>query len=191
MSLDNPNVRASTVCPLCSSTKARGLVACWTCYKDHDLRNGNPEAELQIAAREQHLAAFDAPGQPTPYQQQQSEHKVTAALPSDEFDKVLSRLIGLPNGAHTQPSVVQAMDFYGNTTSFMIQTVKTDEGVTAFVTQVNAHGSVRYTMPQHVLAVIDRQRAALTTKIRRRHGKRIAEERKAAGIEPFKKARKG
>lgn len=112
------------------------------------------------------------------------EHEVTERLPTDPFDKLLSRLIGLPNGAHTQPSVVQAMDFYGHTTSFMIQTVKTDEGVTAFVTQVNAQGSVRYILPQHVLATIDRQRAALTTKIRRRHGKRIAEERKAAGIQP-------
>jgi hypothetical protein len=112
------------------------------------------------------------------------EHRVTASLPSDEFDKLLSRLVGLPNGAHTQPSVVQAIDFYGHTTAFMIQTVKTDEGVTSFVTQVNANGSVRYILPQHVLASIDRQRQALITKIRRRHGKRIAEERKAAGIKP-------
>lgn len=119
------------------------------------------------------------------------EHKVTAHLPSDEFDKLLSRLVGLPNGAHTQPAVVQAIDFYGHTTSFMIQTVRTDEGVTAFVTQVNAQGSQRYILPQSVLAVLDRQRAALTTKIRRRHGKRIAEERRAAGIEPgFRRGRK-
>lgn len=112
------------------------------------------------------------------------EHKVTATLPDDDFDKVLSRVIGLPNGAHTNPAVVQAIDFYGHTTSFMIQTVRTDEGVTAFVTQVNAAGSVRYIMPANVLATIDRQRAALTLKIRRRHGKRIAEERKAAGLKP-------
>jgi hypothetical protein len=90
----------------------------------------------------------------------------------------------LPNGAHTQPTVVQAMDFYGHTTQFMIQTVRTDEGVTAFVTQVNAQGSVRTILPQSVLAVIDRQRASITTKLRRRHGKRIAEERAAAGIKP-------
>lgn len=114
----------------------------------------------------------------------QEERKVTASLPSDPFDKLLSRLIGLPNGAHTQPTVVQAMDFYGNTTSFMIQTVRTDEGVTAFVTQVNAQGSVRTILPASVLAVIDRQRGSITTKLRRRHGRRLAEERKAAGIQP-------
>lgn len=121
----------------------------------------------------------------------ETEHKVTERLPTDAFDKLLSRLIGLPNGAHTQPSVVQAIDFYGNTTAFMLQTVKTDEGVTSFVTQVNAQGSVRYILPHNVLASLDRQRAALTTKLRRRQGKRIAEERKAAGLKPgFMKAKK-
>lgn len=114
----------------------------------------------------------------------QAEHKVTASRPTDPFDKLLSSMIGLPNGAHTQPTVVQAMDFYGNVTSFMIQTVRTDEGVTAFVTQVNAQGSVRYILPAAVLAVIDRQRGAITTKLRRRNGQRIAEERMAQGIAP-------
>lgn len=113
-----------------------------------------------------------------------AEHKVTAKLTTDQFDNLLSRLLGLPNGAHTQPAVVQSIDFYGNATSFMIQTVRTDEGTTAFVTQVNAQGSVRFILPPNVLASIDRQREALTTKIRRRHGKRIAAERAAAGHKP-------
>lgn len=112
------------------------------------------------------------------------EHKVTASRPSDPFDKLLSSLIGLPNGAHTKPTVVQSMDFYGHTTSFMIQTVRTDEGVTSFVTQVNSQGSVRYILTDKVLAVIDRQRAAITKQIKRRHGRRIAEERMANGLQP-------
>lgn len=112
------------------------------------------------------------------------DHKVTAARTTDPFDRLLSDMIGLPNGAHTQPTVIQAIDFYGNTTAYMIQTVRTEEGVTSFVTQVNAQGSVRYILPEKVLASIDRQRAAITTKIRRRHGRRIAEERKAKGLKP-------
>lgn len=112
------------------------------------------------------------------------EHKVTAARTTDPFDRMLSTMIGLPNGAHTKPAVVQDIDFYGNATSYMIQTVRTDEQITAFVTQVSASGSVRSILPQSVIAVIDRQRASITTKLRRRHGKRIAEERMAAGIQP-------
>ena len=90
-------------------------------------------------------------------------------LPTDPFDKSLSRLIGLPNGAHTPASVVQDVDFYGNTTSYMVQTVKHDEGSTTFVTQVNAQGSQRYILPPKVLQLIDRQRDSNTLQVRRRH----------------------
>jgi hypothetical protein len=114
----------------------------------------------------------------------EQEHKVTAARTSDPFDKLLSSLIGLPNGAHTKPAVVQDIDFYGHATSYMVQTVRTDESITAFVTQVNASGSVRSILPERVLAVIYRQRESITKKLRRRNGKRIAEERMAAGIKP-------
>src|SRR3990167_6026792 len=106
------------------------------------------------------------------------------ALPTDAFDKALSQLIGLPNGAHTQPAVVQAVDFYGNVTSFMVQTVKWDEGHTVFVTQVNADGSARYVLPPKVLTTLMRQQDAVSHMIRRRHGKRLAETRKAEGRQP-------
>lgn len=115
---------------------------------------------------------------------QTREHKVTAARTQDPFDRMLSAMVGLPNGAHTKPAVVQAIDFYGNATSYMVQTVRTDENITAFVTQVNAAGSVRTILPAAVLSVIDRQRASITAKLRRRNGRRIAEERAAAGIKP-------
>lgn len=117
-------------------------------------------------------------------QHNRPEHKVTAQRSSDPFDKMLAGLIGLPNGAHTKPAVVQSIDFYGNATTYIVQTVRTDETVTAFVTQVSAQGATRSILPSAVLAVIDRQRESITTKLRRRHGKRIAEERKLAGIEP-------
>lgn len=112
------------------------------------------------------------------------DHKVTASLTQDAFDKLLSRLVGLPNGAHTKPAAVQAIDFYGHATSYMIQTVKTDEGVTSFVSQVSAQGSVRFILPPRVLATLDRQRASLTRQVRSRHGRRVAEERAAAGKLP-------
>jgi len=107
------------------------------------------------------------------------EHRVTASAASDPFDRMLSSLLGLPNGAHTSPTVVQSIDFYGNVTSYMVQTVRTDEGVTSFVTQVNAQGSQRYILPHNVLATIDRQRDAILTQVRRRNGRRAAEQRKA------------
>jgi hypothetical protein len=96
-------------------------------------------------------------------------------IPTDPFDQALSRLIDLPNGGHTNATAVQAVDFYGNVTAFMIQTVRTELGDTIFVTQVNAAGSARYIIPPEVLRVVDRQREAVLAQVRRRHGKRLVE----------------
>lgn len=112
------------------------------------------------------------------------EHKVTASRTQDQFDRMLDSLIGLPNGAHTKLSAVQHRDFYGHTTTYNIQSVKTEDGVTTFVWQSDADGLVRFILPTKVLASIDRQRKSLTKQVRSRHGKRIAEERMAAGIKP-------
>lgn len=112
------------------------------------------------------------------------EHKVSAARTSDPFDRLLADMIGLPNGAHTKPAPIQSIDFYGNALTYIVQTVRTDETVTAFVTQVSAAGSVRTILPLDVLNAIERQRASITKQLRRRHGRRIAEERAAAGIKP-------
>jgi len=105
-------------------------------------------------------------------------------LPSDQFEVTLNRLIGLPNGAHTSASVVQDTDFYGKTTQYIVQTVKTEDGNTVFLTQVNSQGQARYILPPKVLALIDRQRSSTVTQVRRRHGRRIAEERAANGQFP-------
>jgi len=105
-------------------------------------------------------------------------------LPTDPFDVALANVTGHPNGAHTQPAVVQSVDHYGNVSSYMVQTVKWDQGISVFVTQVNAEGSSRYVLPPKVIAVMQRQQDAVSTMIRRRHGKRLAAERAASGVNP-------
>jgi hypothetical protein len=108
----------------------------------------------------------------------------SAVLPTDPFERALSGLTGHPNGAHTQPTVVQALDFYGNVTSYIVQTVKWEEGNTVFITQVNAQGSARFMLPPKAMNAIDRQQAAVTHMVRRRHGRRLAADRLAAGVKP-------
>lgn len=105
----------------------------------------------------------------------------SAVLPSDPFEVALDKLIGLPGGAHTGAAVTQAKDFYGNVTTFIVQTVKGPEGNSVFVTQVNSQGSARFVLPPAVVGVIDRQAASVVTQVRRRVGQRLAEERKANG----------
>jgi len=100
-------------------------------------------------------------------------------LPTDPFDIALAEKIGLPNGAHTALAALQVMDAYGNSTQFNVQTVKTDEGEYVFVTQTGATPSdfKRYVLTPKLLALIDRQRQSTITMVRRRHGRRLAEQR--------------
>jgi hypothetical protein len=105
-------------------------------------------------------------------------------LPTDPFDRMLAALSGLPDGAQTQPTIVQSQDFYGNVTSFMVQTVRWEKGNALFITQVNAQGSQRYVLPPEVCRIISRQADAITHTLRRRHGQRLAEVAKKAGRTP-------
>lgn len=52
---DYPNIRASSLCPLCCKNKDTGLVTCWSCYRACGLRYGNAEAEYLIARAEDKL----------------------------------------------------------------------------------------------------------------------------------------
>lgn len=53
--MDYPHVRASGACPLCRENKDFGLIVCWECYHNWNLRYGNLEAELLIEQAETKL----------------------------------------------------------------------------------------------------------------------------------------
>ena len=105
-------------------------------------------------------------------------------LPTDIFDRALANLTDRPGAVATQATALQHQDWYGNVTSYMVQTVRWEDGCTTFVTQVNAEESKRYILPPRVLALMDRQRDSISLTLRRRHGKRLAEQRKADGTMP-------
>lgn len=45
VTVDYPRIREILRCPLCSASKAQGLVACWACYRNHGMKHGNPQIE--------------------------------------------------------------------------------------------------------------------------------------------------
>jgi hypothetical protein len=104
-------------------------------------------------------------------------------LPSDPFEITLSRLLDHPDGAHTQPTVADAIDFYGNATTFIVRTVKWAEGTTVFLTHVDGSGRppIRLVLPPKVMQLILRQQEAVSTMVRRRVGKRLMADRIARG----------
>lgn len=55
--MDYLNVRLSPVCPLCLGKKEQGLIACWPCYRKHDLRSCPPAIEAKLAGYEADLVA--------------------------------------------------------------------------------------------------------------------------------------
>lgn len=105
-------------------------------------------------------------------------------LPTDPFDRTLAGLSGHPDGAQTAPAMVQSQDYYGNVTSYMVQSVRWEKGVSVFVTQVSASGSARYVLPPEVSRIIARQAVAITYQLRRKQGKRLAEAARAEGRRP-------
>lgn len=62
--LDHPRVRASLICPLCNHAKDANLIACWDCYRAHDMRNGLQPATAAIIdnAERQTAPGFTVPG---------------------------------------------------------------------------------------------------------------------------------
>lgn len=112
----------------------------------------------------------------------------------DMFDRAIGLLHDLPDVTQSKPStIVSVMPMLGRAQTFIVQTYRQAErGDFIFVQTVDADGSIRIAIPPSVADAIARQRDALTTKVRRVHGKRNAEARKAAGIAPFGgKARRG
>jgi hypothetical protein len=65
--MDHPLVRKSHTCPLCLGPKDTGLVACWPCFREHDMRNGSQAADDTLDAREGYLEACNEPNMGLPY----------------------------------------------------------------------------------------------------------------------------
>lgn len=108
-------------------------------------------------------------------------YEPSGLISTDPFDATLHDLMGHPNGAHTQPSTVRAIDDYKHVTDYIIQTVKWDGGTTVFVTQVSAREPKRIVLPPKVVQAILRQQEQVSTMVRRRHGQRLAEQLRADG----------
>lgn len=53
--LDYPRIRARATCPCCNNAKPAGNIVCWSCYREHDFRNGG-EARFVLTELEHNLS---------------------------------------------------------------------------------------------------------------------------------------
>ena len=117
--------------------------------------------------------------------------------PPDKFDRVIGMLTGLPDVTKSAAvTIIDATPILGDTQTFIVQTHRQREvGDWIAVQFIDAAGGQRLVIPPAVAAAIARQREAISSRLRREHGrtigKRVAAERKARGEPPpFMKGKK-
>lgn len=115
----------------------------------------------------------------------------------DKFDRALGELTGLPDVRKCKETTIRsALPIVGDSQTFVIQTVRRlgdgpEAGYYVFVEHFEAGSFTRLVIPPKVADAIDRQRQALSDRVRRESAKRVAQDRKARGELPgFMKAKK-
>mgnify|MGYP003650413471 FL=1 len=104
----------------------------------------------------------------------------------DMFDRTRGGMEMRNDVTRTRVSTVRHVDpLVGNVATFLVESIRTEEGDYAFVEVATKDGNVRVVLPPKVTNALARHRDSLTTKVRRRIGREQAAERKAQGIEPF------
>lgn len=109
-----------------------------------------------------------------------------------DFDRMMGALEGLPDIVNTKPSTIQVTTIIGVSNAYIVQTFRQRDGQgkdartkdTVFLQVVSHEGTVRIVLPPEVSDTIARQREAVGTKTRKKTAKRLAQERKDAGIVP-------
>ena len=84
----------------------------------------------------------------------------------------------------TKPTTVQNVIFTGQAETFVVRTARDEVGDHIFIERMDESGVVRLAMPPKVANAISRQRDSLTARMRSRAAKKLAADRKAAGIVP-------
>lgn len=117
---------------------------------------------------------------------QDSNSEASGQMP-DDYDRLYGALEGLPDVTRTKPSTITLTPplGVGGSRTFIVQTVRQrDVGDVVFLQMVGAAGSLRVALGPAVADAIARQREAVGKLVQRKHGRRLAAERKAAGWMP-------
>lgn len=120
----------------------------------------------------------------------QHEH----ALPRDEFTARRRALTGHPEAVAVKGRI-DVEDPYGSVVTWIMDLIRVDGRVTAFVQRTASDGLVRLVIPPEVTAAISRHQAGLVKKQRRKTARRVAADKRARGEvlgnpEALKKARR-
>jgi hypothetical protein len=110
-------------------------------------------------------------------------HQHTRTLPQDEYSVVLRQLRANPALVEKE-SLIERQDFYGNTESWVLRTLRVDGEETIFLQRNTAEGGTRIVLPPDVVAAITRQHDGINDAMRKRGARKAAATRKALGLTP-------
>lgn len=103
----------------------------------------------------------------------------------DDFDRQLGTLHGLPDAVDIKNTIDVIEPIVGNAKTYIMRRYRqSEQGDTLFLHVVGKKLNVRLVLPPKVMAALTRQDAVLSTKLRRKNGRRLAADRKAQGIRP-------
>lgn len=106
-----------------------------------------------------------------------------ATLPRDAYSVALRQASNHPAGV-TKQSIVELVDDYGNSVTWVIKTVRVEGSDTVFLQKQDAEGGQRLVLPPDVTSVLARHRDGASTVNRKRGAVRGAATRRALGIVP-------
>ncbi len=102
------------------------------------------------------------------------------ALPRDEFTTRRRDLTNHPEGV-TASTRLDVTDDYGSVTTWVLDLIRVESRVTAFLQRGARDGYIRLVLPPQVTAAIARHQDALVTKARRQTARRVVADRRARG----------
>lgn len=108
-------------------------------------------------------------------------------LPQDVYSKTLSRLLDNPAMVTTKGSTVDLVTILGHSETWVVKTVRIDDGDTLFVRRISAEGGMSIVLPPEVAAAIARQRDSLTAIKRAKAARRTLADR--GGFSPAARAK--
>jgi len=102
----------------------------------------------------------------------------TNPIPSDEFSQLFRKALDHPQTIRSS-STVNLIDFYGNTETWVVDTMRSEGIERVFLQRSNAKGGERLVLPPEVVDAIARQRERAIKVVRRRASHKGAATRKA------------
>ena len=104
-----------------------------------------------------------------------------------QFNTLREHFDGSPELLRRRSTVVDSMVFTGETTSYIIETMRNQEGSVVFLQIIGANGGEQLVLPSKVVTALYAQQKSITDTLKSNRARKAAQTRKERGVVPFAK----